>query len=66
MLCQTLENIHGVKNVISTCSLGMGIYFLPLKWILNLEASQHSLQHVKTEVRKCAFFSDLSSITTKC
>ena len=28
---------------------------LPLEWILNLEASQHSLQHVKTEVRNCAF-----------
>ena len=39
---------------------------LPLEWILNLEASQHSLQHVKTEVRNCAFFSDLSTITTKC
>ena len=39
---------------------------LPLEWILNLEASQHSLQHVKTEVRNCAFFSDLGTITTKC
>ena len=30
--------------------------FLPLEWILNLEASQHSLQHVKVEVQNCAFF----------
>ena len=30
--------------------------FLPLEWILNLEASQHSLQHVKTKVLNCAFF----------
>ena len=30
--------------------------FLPLEWILNIEASQHSLQHVKTEVLNCAFF----------
>ena len=30
--------------------------FLPLEWFLNLEASQHSLQHVKTEVQNCAFF----------
>ena len=29
--------------------------FLPLEWILSLETSQHSLQHVKTEVRNCAF-----------
>ena len=61
------KTIHGVKNVICPCSLGMGIcFFLPLKWILNLEVSQHSLQHVKTEVRNCAFFSDLNTITTKC
>ena len=39
--------------------------FLPLEWILNLEDSLHSLQHVKTEVRNRAFFSDLSTITTK-
>ena len=30
--------------------------FLPLDWILNLEASQHSLQHVKIEVQNCPFF----------
>ena len=30
--------------------------FLPFEWILNLEASQHSLQHVKVEVQNCAFF----------
>ena len=30
--------------------------FLPLEWILNLEPSQHSLQHVKIEARNCAFF----------
>ena len=30
--------------------------FSPLEWILNLEASQHSLQHIKTEVGNCAFF----------
>ena len=41
------------------------VVFLPLEWILNLEASQHSLQHVKTEVRNCAFFGDLSTATTK-
>ena len=29
--------------------------FLPLEWILNLEDSPQSLQHVKTEVRNCAF-----------
>ena len=30
--------------------------FLPLEWFLHLEASQHSLQHVKVEVQNCAFF----------
>ena len=30
--------------------------FLPLELILNLEARQHSLQHVKIEVQNCAFF----------
>ena len=30
--------------------------FLPLEWILNLRASQHSVQHVKIEVQNCAFF----------
>ena len=39
--------------------------FLPLKWILNFEASLHSLQHVKIEFQNCVFFSDLSAINTK-
>ena len=52
--------------MICTCSFVGDFVVLPLEWILNLEASQHSLQHVKTEVRNCAFFSDLSTITTKC
>ena len=39
--------------------------FLPLEWILNLEVSLHSLQHVKTEVQNCAFFGDLSTASTK-
>ena len=30
--------------------------FLPLDWILNLEANQQSLQHVKIEVQNCPFF----------
>ena len=38
--------------------------FLPLEWFLNLETNQHSLQNVKTEVQNCAFFGDLSTITT--
>ena len=42
-----------------------GFVFLPLEWRLNLEDSLHSLQHVKTEVQNCAFFGDLSIITTK-
>ena len=37
----------------------------PLEWILNLEDSLHSLQHLKTEVRNFAFFCDLSTATTK-
>ena len=39
--------------------------FLNLEWRLNLEDSLHSLQHVKSEVKKCAFFGDLGTITTK-
>ena len=38
--------------------------FLRLEWRLNLEDSLHSLQRVKTEVKNCAFFVDLSTITT--
>ena len=38
--------------------------FLRLEWRLNLEDSLHSLQCVKTEVQNCAFFGDLSTITT--
>ena len=34
----------------------MEFVFLPLEWILNLEASLHSLQQVKIEVLNCAFF----------
>ena len=34
----------------------MEFVFLTLEWILNSEASQHILQHVKTEVGNCAFF----------
>ena len=41
-----------------------GFVFLPLEWRLNLEDSLHSLQRVKTEVKNCAFFGDLSTITT--
>merc|ERR1719266_2923041 len=37
----------------------------PLEWILNLEDTLHSLQHLKTEVRNFAFFCDLSTATTK-
>ena len=37
----------------------------PLEWILNLEDSLHSLQHLKTEVRNFAFFCDLGTATTK-
>ena len=59
------KTIHGVRKGICTCSLGRDICFLPLEWILNLEDSLHSLQHVKTEVRNCAFFGDLSTATTK-
>ena len=44
---------------------GRDIVFLLLEWILNLEDSLHSLQHVKTEVRNCAFFGDLCTATTK-
>ena len=39
--------------------------FSPLDWILKLEASQHTLQHVKTEVQNCAFFSDFFTVTMK-
>ena len=41
------------------------LFFLRLEWRLNLEDSLHSLQRVKTEVKNCAFFGDLSTITTK-
>ena len=34
----------------------MTFVFLPLELILNSEASQHSLQHVKTDVGTWAFF----------
>ena len=37
----------------------------PLEWILNLEDNPHSLQHVKTEVRNCVIFGDLSTVTSK-
>ena len=40
------KNIHGVRNVICTCSLGRGICFLPFEWILNLESGLNSLQYL--------------------
>ena len=59
------KTIHGVRKGICTCLLGMEICFLPLEWILNLEDSLHSLQHVKTEVRNCAFFCNVSTANAK-
>ena len=47
------------------CHTKTGHPVQPLEWILNLEDSLHSLQHLKTEVQNCAFFGDLSTATTK-
>ena len=49
------KTIHEVRKGICTCCLGRDLCFLPLEWIYNLEDSLHSLQHVKIEVRNCAF-----------
>ena len=49
-----------IRNGTCTCSLDRGICFLPLEWILNLKASQQSLQQVKTEAQNWAFYSDFS------
>ena len=42
-----------------------GFVIFRLEWRLNLEDSLHSLQRVKTEVKNCAFFGELSTINTK-
>ena len=42
-----------------------GFVFLRLEWRLNLQDSLHSIRRVKTEVKNCAFFGDLSTATTK-
>ena len=58
--CISKEDCHMIQNGACTSSLDRGIWFLPLEWILNIEASQHSFQHVKTEVQNWAFYSDFS------